>query len=232
MMPELSGHDVLQRIRRTGELQTTPFIFLTAKSTPEDVRDGMSNGADDYLSKPFWAGALLEAVEVRLGRQQAVGYHYEQHLNDLRRQMATALPHELRTPLAAIQGYTEVLRNDWGELPVSDGQPMLDEIRSATDRLKRLTENHALYVELEAQTDEPTGDHEGVPVSVAVVCDAIAEQAAVYERRDDMHDVQLDMEAADLLIEDRYARRIAVELIDNALKFSAAGGSGYSGRTP
>lgn len=42
----------------------------------------------------------------------------------------------------------------------------------------------------------------------------------MYERQDD---VQLDMEAADLLIEDRYARRIAVELIDNALKFSAAG---------
>ncbi len=131
--------------------------------------------------------------------------------------MATALPHELRTPLAAIQGYAEVLRNDWDELSVSDGRSMLDEIRSATDRLKRLTENYALYVELEAQAD---GGHEGGPVSVAVVCDAIAEQAAVYERQDD---VQLDMEAADLLIEDRHARRIAVELIDNALKFSAAG---------
>jgi signal transduction histidine kinase len=219
-MPGLSGHDVLQRVRREVELETTPFIFLTAKSTPDDVRDGMSRGADDYLLKPFRADELLEAVEVRLDRQQTVESHYEQHLDDLRRQMSAALPHELRTPLAVIQGYAEVLRNDWDDLPASDGQSMLDEILSATDRLKRLTENYALYVELEAQSDEQPGGYTGDPAPVAVVREAASEQIAAYERKDDVH---LDMEGAMLAMEDRYAQRLAAELVDNALKFSAAG---------
>ncbi len=221
MMPELSGHDVLQRVRHEGKLQTTPFIFLTAKSTPQDVRDGMANGADDYLLKPFRADELLEAIEVRLGRQQTVEAHYEQHLDHLRRNMSAALPHELRTPLAAIQGYAEVLRTDWGELSQSDGQSMLDEILSATDRLKRLAENYALYVELEAHAGQPPHDCDVSTALASIVQDAAAEQIAAHQRGED---VDVDMEAARVAVDARYARRVAVELIDNALKFSAPGG--------
>jgi len=163
---------------------------------------------------------LLEAVEVRLDRQQTVEAHYEQHLEHLRRNMSAALPHELRTPLAAIQGYAEVLRTDWDELSVSDGHAMLDEILSATDRLKRLAENYALYVELEAQAGERPPDGDVSSVLTSIVQDAATEQMAAHQRGDD---VDVDMEAARVAVEARYARRVAVELIDNALKFSASG---------
>ena len=53
MMPELDGFGVLRALRENPLTALTPFIFLTAKSKSEDRRQGMDEGADDFISKPF-----------------------------------------------------------------------------------------------------------------------------------------------------------------------------------
>ena len=68
MMPELDGYGVLTRLRENSATQTIQFIFLTAKSTKGDIRQGMQLGADDYLTKPFTMDELLGAVAARLER--------------------------------------------------------------------------------------------------------------------------------------------------------------------
>ncbi|WP_461151453.1 response regulator [Spirosoma pulveris] len=74
MMPDMDGHQLLQRVRRDPGLAHTPFIFLTAKSDMLDLRYGMNLGADDYLTKPFRSSELLKAIESRLTRiQQQTG---------------------------------------------------------------------------------------------------------------------------------------------------------------
>ncbi len=68
MMPGMDGHEVLQRLRATSATKAVPFIFLTAKGTPPDIRAGMNLGADDYLPKPVSRNDLLKAVRMRLER--------------------------------------------------------------------------------------------------------------------------------------------------------------------
>lgn len=70
MMPEMNGHEVLEAVRKNPDLSNTPFIFLTAKATSKDLREGMNLGADDYLTKPFKAKNLFRAVEARLERHR------------------------------------------------------------------------------------------------------------------------------------------------------------------
>ena len=72
MMPEMDGHEVIQRLRDNGPTATLPFIFLTARSDKGDVRIGMNYGADDYLVKPVGREDLLAAIEARLARAEAV----------------------------------------------------------------------------------------------------------------------------------------------------------------
>ncbi|HET7539486.1 MAG TPA: sigma-54 dependent transcriptional regulator [Polyangiaceae bacterium] len=67
-LPKLDGYAVLRAIREDPAIASTPFIFLTAKAERADVRTGMSLGADDYLSKPFTAKELLDAVCIRMRR--------------------------------------------------------------------------------------------------------------------------------------------------------------------
>lgn len=68
MMPNKSGLEVLQELRREG--CRTPILLLTAKSEIEDRIIGLDAGADDYLPKPFDMGELLARVRAMLRRKE------------------------------------------------------------------------------------------------------------------------------------------------------------------
>lgn len=70
MMPQLDGYGVLHLLSKSPTTASIPFIFLTAKSEKEDFRKGMNLGADDYLTKPFDDLELLDAVEMRLKKNE------------------------------------------------------------------------------------------------------------------------------------------------------------------
>lgn len=72
MMPELDGFGVLHILSKSPETASIPFIFLTAKTERSDIRKGMNLGADDYISKPFDDVELLEAIETRLRKSEAM----------------------------------------------------------------------------------------------------------------------------------------------------------------
>ena len=68
MMPNMSGFEVLNRLRAEGN--TTPVLLLTAKAEVEDRIEGLDLGADDYLPKPFAMGELLARVRAMLRRRE------------------------------------------------------------------------------------------------------------------------------------------------------------------
>ncbi len=53
MMPGESGLDLTQNLRSESRLPRIPILLLTAMSEPEDRINGLEQGADDYLAKPF-----------------------------------------------------------------------------------------------------------------------------------------------------------------------------------
>jgi DNA-binding response OmpR family regulator len=64
MIPELSGLEVLRRIRKTDE--STPIILLTARDAIHDKVSGLDLGANDYITKPFQIEELLARIRVHL----------------------------------------------------------------------------------------------------------------------------------------------------------------------
>ncbi len=66
MMPVMDGFTVAKEIRRLK--RETPIIFLTAKSMKEDVIEGFSIGADDYITKPFSMEELIFRIDAILRR--------------------------------------------------------------------------------------------------------------------------------------------------------------------
>ena len=69
MLPQKTGLEICQQLRRTGK--STPVIFLTAKDTVDDRVQGLDSGADDYLVKPFELRELLARVRALLRRSGA-----------------------------------------------------------------------------------------------------------------------------------------------------------------
>jgi diguanylate cyclase (GGDEF) domain len=78
-MPELDGYGTLSALRANPQTATTPFIFLTAKVSKADMRQGMDLGADDYLTKPFTAQELLAAIDARLKKNADLVKQLFQH---------------------------------------------------------------------------------------------------------------------------------------------------------
>lgn len=66
MLPDIIGYDILKQVRMAeANEQITEhlyFIFLTAFADPADVQRGLDEGADRYITKPFAAADLLNAV--------------------------------------------------------------------------------------------------------------------------------------------------------------------------
>ena len=67
MIPELNGIEVLRRIRKQSEV---PVILVTAKGEVYDKVNGLSAGADDYISKPFAIEELLARISSVLRRSR------------------------------------------------------------------------------------------------------------------------------------------------------------------
>lgn len=67
MMPKIDGFTLCKRIRDEVDC---PIIFITAKILEEDVIEGFSIGADDYIKKPFSILELRARVEAHLRREK------------------------------------------------------------------------------------------------------------------------------------------------------------------
>jgi len=68
MMPQMSGIELLRRLRRDELTAALPVILLTAKSDEQNIIQGLDAGADDYIGKPFSPRELLSRIKAVLRR--------------------------------------------------------------------------------------------------------------------------------------------------------------------
>ncbi len=219
MMPRLNGYQVLETIRKSSETATIPFIFLTAKASPEDIRKGMSLGADDYLTKPFSRDELIGAVESRLEKQRIHKQHINQKIEAFKSQIGDVYSHELNTPLNGILGMSELMMYYYDEFSKTELKKMIRTIHHSGKRLQHITDNMLFYFQslqkpgfLKSAPDEET--------ECIHYKDFLIGLAEKYERKKDLH---LSIDCEILPISKMLLDKILYELTDNAFKFSENG---------
>lgn len=83
MLPDGTGLTFCQKLREEGK--TVPIIFLTAVSEEANIVQGLSVGADDYVTKPYRVKELLSRVSANIRRSEMMGktqskvYHFGCH---------------------------------------------------------------------------------------------------------------------------------------------------------
>ncbi len=61
-MPDMNGHEVLERLREHPDLKEMPVIVVTVMCEPQDIATASSYGISDYVTKPFDFADLMEKI--------------------------------------------------------------------------------------------------------------------------------------------------------------------------
>ncbi len=70
MMPSMNGYDFFKKVSENLLWNRIPFIFLTARTSPKDIRFGKMLGVDDYIVKPFKEEDLLASIAGKITRNK------------------------------------------------------------------------------------------------------------------------------------------------------------------
>lgn len=129
MMPKLDGMQVLSRIKAHPILKSTPVILQTAKSSQQDIIDGMNSGAYYYLTKPFDDEILCSIVRTAIedkmrydlltqeleesvrGLAMLQTAHFEFRTIDEANDLAKILANACAQPEKVVTGISELLIN-------------------------------------------------------------------------------------------------------------------------
>ncbi|MBV9279784.1 MAG: response regulator, partial [Chloroflexi bacterium] len=135
MMPRLDGLALLRALRADPGTATIPVVLLSARAGEEAAVEGLRAGADDYLIKPFSAQELLARVRVHVDMSRA-----REEIERERDEFLSAVAHDLRTPLTAIKGFTQILQRLLKRHGMLDAQRAADPLRLIDHTATRLTQ--------------------------------------------------------------------------------------------
>lgn len=232
MMPEIDGFEVCRRLRSDPATATLPVIFLTARALESDEIYGLELGADDYIQKPVSPRLLVARVKNHVVKKERLTQQFEEKFDDLRDNIASALPHEFRTALNGILGGANLLnmlianadvqpvlmRDDMGEIVTG--------INESGRRLQKISENFLLYTQMQMLITQPNEvlkmRKNVVQHSAEIIVETVASCARNAGREADIH-----VDADDIPVRITYEglSKIVFEVVENALKFSPAGSS-------
>ncbi|HEV8548355.1 MAG TPA: response regulator, partial [Polyangiaceae bacterium] len=231
-MPALSGLDVCRFLRQTHDEATLPILILTATGGQDDLVEGLSVGANDFVGKSFDPAELLARVGTlarsrklhdRLRHTELTTRRAREAADEANRAkdaFLATVSHELRTPLNSILGWSRLLKEGKlddatrmrgletiernARIQVQLIEDLLDTTRVISGKLQLESSrtDFATVVRNAVDSIRPAAEHRAIELSLAV-------EPGRYVFSADS---------------DRLHQAVS-NLLTNAVKFTSAGGS-------
>lgn len=222
MMPQVDGYSVLNALQQQPKTAGIPFVFLSAKATMSDIREGMKLGADDYLTKPFTRADLLRVIDVRLGKKAVASNQFQDKIDQLRSQLSGSLPHALSSPLSTITMSAYLLKaSDPDRAKLNE---LAETIHEAAEKLSRRIRKFLLFADLElAGTDANRikAFQSGRTTTPKQVVTEVSQRVALQYGR--TADLNLALVDAPIKIGSENLEILMEEILDNAFAYSQRG---------
>jgi two-component system, sensor histidine kinase and response regulator len=225
MMPDMDGFEVCRRIKATDPF--LPVVMVTALQDTADRVRALEAGADDFLTKPVDEVEVLARVRTlvrarRQHRELETAYFDLRRAESLRDSLSAMLVHDLRTPLTGIIGPLETLIADPAAPLSAIQKEMLNICRNSSYQLLGMV-NDLLDVNKMEAGEIALERAELLPEEAAgealALVQTLADQKDIRVERDIAPDLPRLNADRDLL------RRILVNLLGNALKFTPRDGT-------
>jgi DNA-binding response OmpR family regulator len=218
MLPDMEGYDILKIVKEDKEAYKIPFIFLTAFADPSDVRRGMNEGADDYITKPFTADTIINAIQSRLEIYRNIE---SKRLSELAITWKSLLSynfnHEYMAPLNGIIDGANILINNSEELSQEKAKAISAEISTSSYSLIRNIQKIMIYSKLQVPNEFNYPEHI-IPNLNIILFDAINKLKMVFMN----NPIEFKINANDVInVQGNFEiiKYMFDELIGNAIKF-------------
>ena len=218
LMPNKNGLEMMKEIKSNPFTENIPFIFLSALSDKEYIRNTLDLGAEDYLTKPISTDDLLQAIKLKL----RVSKKSEERLNELRLNVLKSIPHELRTPLNSILGFSYLIKSDNNRLSEKEIKEFAEHINESGNRVLHLIENYLTYIKLMTLST----DNSSISEIKESYCNCTNEviNNCIKELSYNSNEYVLQTQVAEINIKREHLEILVREIISNAVKFSNKGG--------
>lgn len=222
-MPEMGGFEFYEKVQGIPELRSVPFIFLSALSDREHVREGKELGADDYLTKPIDIDELVTTVRGKLKRAASLRSAMQSEFDALKEQILSTLSHELNTPLTYIIGFSEIISSGASQINTNELKEFADLIRHGGDRLKNLVDDFLETIQIDSGQTQKYFESDKRRFSLTNCLASLRDEYSTMASAKELElqvsiDNELPVVASETLIRDIIGR-----LLSNAVKFCVKG---------
>lgn len=243
MMPEMSGIETCQHIRKIASCKDMPIIFLTAKTSKEDIVEGLKAGAQDYITKPFDSEELLARIsshiELKKSKEQVMmmNNYLEDKIQERTKELMFAnqkldkankdlidldeakseflriISHELRTPLNGIKGFIDLLKL---EAESKSMEMYVEHLELSVDRLEQFSLAALKITDLKTHKYK-LKKHE-IPVQLMI--EDLLSKLELQSRAKNL-EIEVDDKNCSFIYADReLLQTCCFSLIENAIKYS------------
>ncbi len=222
MMPIVSGLEVLRRIRESARTADLPVILISARLDENDIVEGLSIGASDYVTKPFRFAELRARArtQITLKRLQDERKHTIEQLSaahELKDRIFRIASHDLKAPMSNLYLANYLVRKHVGE------NPQVTELLNNADA--NLNTMQAVINEFLDVAALQNGRLELQPEDV-VVETVVNDLVKQYHLTALKKDIEIETRVSGMIRGDagRYTQALS-NLISNAIKYSPKGTS-------
>ncbi|MCS6835751.1 MAG: hybrid sensor histidine kinase/response regulator [Anaerolineae bacterium] len=228
-MPMMSGYEVCQRLKADPQTKDIPVIFISALNDVQDIVKAFEVGGVDYIVKPFQVREVMARVDGQLTiyrqrreidtlRQREVQQYAL--LDELRRQFIGSATHDLKNPLALINGYVYLLETHPKIQDDAEIQGYLETIKRASRKMGHLVGDMLDLLKMEV----------GITLEIsefdlsALVRQQASDQELAARDKQQRYTVIVPDQPIMLQADANRLSRVVDNLVSNAIKYTRRGG--------
>jgi len=226
-MPVMDGLQTLRLIKKN--YTETEVIVITGFATIENAIKAMKQGAFDYITKPvsfehvrIVLNRCIQTINARRENKQLRDLNVKlRELNEIKNKFITITNHELRTPLAVLKGYFDLMEMDINDDRPENIKEYVSVIRSTIDEMTEMIENmHDLTL-----LTNYAGHLKKESVKINnLVLRVYKKMKSLFTLRKINFAYKLELEDPVVLVDPHKMEKAVTELVQNALKFTKEGG--------
>ena len=224
MMPEMDGYNTLSEMKKHEDIKRIPVIFVSGLTNSEDEEKGLSLDAVDYIIKPFSAPVVLLRVRnqiqlIRMYRNLEVAVKKAESANHSKSVFLAKTSDEIRTPLNAILGISEIQLNKDGI--VQETRDAFAKVFYSGNLLLGIIEDILDSFKIEEGKLEITPEQYDFE---SMINDIVLMNVFKYEKKPVEFILDVDKNIPSALVGDKIRiKQILNNLLSNAFKFTATG---------